>query len=101
MQGLGLPGLSEQRVMPPFFNMVRAGLLDSPVFSIWLNANISGNSHPSGELLFGGMNTRKYTGQMHYHPVVGSRCNNPPAIRSRVGQIKGMHGTSINLNTAT
>lgn len=80
MQGLGLPGLSEQRVVPPFFNMVRTGLLDSPVFSIWLSADISGSSHPAGELLFGGVDTRRYRGQMHYHPVIGSRCDNPPPL---------------------
>ena len=88
VQGLGLPGLSEQRVVPPFFNMVRTGLLDSPVFSIWLNANLSGSSHPAGELLFGGVDKRRYTGQMHHHPVVSSRCDSAPTVGLRVGHPK-------------
>ena len=72
MQGLAFPTLSKQNVTPPFFSMVRGGLLDAPQFSIWLNRDISAGVFASGEILFGGVNPARFTGQMHYHPVISN-----------------------------
>lgn len=74
MQGLAFQALSKQSgVVPPFFNMVNQGLLDAPVFSVWLNRDISTGVYPAGELLFGGINTSRYSGDLRYHPVVSTK----------------------------
>lgn len=72
-QGLGFPALSKQGVMPPFFNMLQQGLLNAPEFSIWLNRDIREGVFPAGEILLGGINPARYSGELRYHPVIGNR----------------------------
>lgn len=72
LQGLAFPALSKQNVTPPFFQMVKDDLLDTPEFSIWLDSDIAPGVYPAGELLFGGVNPARYGGQLRYHPVISS-----------------------------
>ena len=72
MQGLAFPALSRQDVAPPFFQMVKDALLDAPAFSIWFNSNTVAGVSPAGELLFGGVNPARYTGQLRYHAAISS-----------------------------
>lgn len=72
--GLGYPQLTQasqdQGAYNPFvFNLAAKGLLQEPVFSIFLNSI----SEPewSGEIIFGGIDHDKYVGNLTYLPVAG------------------------------
>jgi len=73
MQGLAFQGLSKLAVTPPFFSMMKEGLVDWDGFSLWLNPNTKNPTAPAGELIFGGADTRRYSGQIQYHPNQSAR----------------------------
>lgn len=52
-------------VTPPFYNMIRQGLLDEPVFSFRLGPS----EEDPGEVVFGGVNRSAYKGSILYAPV--------------------------------
>lgn len=60
--GLGYQSDSFEGVTPPFYNMHAQGLIEKPVFSIYLKR---GNS----EIIFGGSDSTKFTGNFTYVPV--------------------------------
>ncbi|BGP18204.1 hypothetical protein JCM10213_007832 [Rhodosporidiobolus nylandii] len=62
--GLAYDTISVQHVVPPFYNMLNQGLLDSPVFAFWL-----GKDPLQGEATFGGLDPAHYTGKVDYVPV--------------------------------
>ncbi|KAG2179228.1 hypothetical protein INT43_002078 [Umbelopsis isabellina] len=73
--GLGYPQLTAStsdggQVYNPFvFNLVQNKVIADPVFSIYLNtASATGNS---GEIIFGGVDQSKYSGDLAYMPVAG------------------------------
>ncbi|KAL0073745.1 aspartic peptidase domain-containing protein [Phycomyces blakesleeanus] len=52
------------------FNMIDQKLIKEPIFSIYLgNTNAMENS---GEIIFGGIDSTKYTGNLFYSPIVSS-----------------------------
>ena len=61
--GLGYKEIAVHKVTPPFYKMIDQGLIEDQVFSFW--ANHKGNPGPGGELLFGGVDKRHYTGPLH------------------------------------
>ncbi|XP_066922276.1 lysosomal aspartic protease-like [Clytia hemisphaerica] len=65
--GMGYQEISVDHVVPPFYNMVSQKLVDDAVFSFYLNRNASDTD--GGELLLGGIDQSKYTGDMTYVPV--------------------------------
>ncbi|SAL98346.1 hypothetical protein [Absidia glauca] len=65
--GLGYDTIAVQHVVPPFYNMVNRDLLDSPVFSFWLND--AGDKNDGGELVFGGTDPAHYQGDITWAPV--------------------------------
>ncbi|OMJ10393.1 Vacuolar protease A [Smittium culicis] len=67
--GLGYDTISVNKVVPPFYNMLNNNLLDSPVFSFYLNDNNDLSSGHESELVFGGINTNLFTGDIHYAKV--------------------------------
>ena len=73
MQGLAFQPLSKLGATPPFFNMEREGLLDWDGFSLWLNPDIRSPTAPAGELIFGGADPNRYSGQIQYHPNQSAR----------------------------
>ena len=72
MQGLGFPAISNLQTTPAFFNMLDDGMLDQPVFSLYLNPDIS--AEPAGELGFGLVDPSKYVGKITYTPVTEEKC---------------------------
>ncbi|CAO3610182.1 unnamed protein product [Cunninghamella blakesleeana] len=71
--GLGFPGLtksslaSSQPYNPFVFNLVEQKLIQQHVFSIYLNSVDSKGW--SGEIIFGGIDPSKFTGEISYAPV--------------------------------
>ncbi|KAI8060021.1 aspartic peptidase domain-containing protein [Gongronella butleri] len=70
--GLGYPQLTAQASKtgkpynPVVFNMVSQNLISQPVFSIYMNSLTA----DSGEIVFGGVDNTKFTGNLVYLPVV-------------------------------
>lgn len=71
MQGLALPALAKEGGAPAFFRMVEAGMLDAPMFALWLSPDPV--AEPAGEVHFGGHDRRRYHGVMHELPVVSTK----------------------------
>lgn len=63
--GLAYDTISVTGVVPPFYNMFKQGLLDSPVFSFRLGSS----EDNGGEVTFGGINESAYKGEIAYVPV--------------------------------
>ncbi|KAK9836843.1 hypothetical protein WJX74_009345 [Apatococcus lobatus] len=66
--GLGFQALSSQHAAPPFFNMIAAHQLDSNQFSVWLNPDLAADN--AGEIVFGGVNSGRFVGDLATVPVV-------------------------------
>jgi saccharopepsin len=62
--GLGYDSIAVNRVPPPFFAMVDAGLLDEPVFAFYL-----GDTNDESEVVFGGIDSKHYTGKITNIPL--------------------------------
>lgn len=67
VQGLAFPNLASAGGLPIFFNMISQGLLDQPIFSVWLSSNPAAS--PAGAITFGATNPVHYTGSIQYVPV--------------------------------
>lgn len=65
--GLGYREISVGNVTPPFYKMVEQDLVQKAVFSFYLNRNTSATD--GGEIIFGGVDQEKYTGDFSYVPV--------------------------------
>lgn len=62
--GLAFPQIAnEVGGNPPFWNMVNRGQLNANQFSVWLNPNETALN--AGEVVFGGINTARYTGTLN------------------------------------
>lgn len=67
--GLGYPNIAEQQVKPPVQNMIEKKLIENPIFSVWMEKARDTAGGIAGEILFGGIDSTKYTGNITYHPV--------------------------------
>ncbi|KAJ6577120.1 aspartic peptidase domain-containing protein [Mycena sp. CBHHK59/15] len=63
--GLGYDTISVNGIVPPFYNMIKAGFLDEPVFSF----RIGSSEDDGGEVTFGGIDHDGYAGNISYLPV--------------------------------
>jgi len=65
--GLGFQSISVDSVVPVFYNIVDQKLVSKAIFSVWLSQNPRGQN--GGELMFGGIDTQYYTGDINYVPL--------------------------------
>ncbi|KAK1368337.1 Aspartic proteinase [Heracleum sosnowskyi] len=65
--GLGFQEISVGHSVPVWYNMVKQGLVKEPVFSFWLNRNPQADE--GGEIVFGGVDPKHFTGKHTYVPV--------------------------------
>lgn len=68
IMGLGYDTISVNKIVPPFYNMLKQGLLDEPVFSFYLGDTGNGEDDKA-EALFGGVNKEHYTGEITMIPL--------------------------------
>ncbi|GAQ04331.1 vacuolar protease A [Aspergillus lentulus] len=65
--GLGYDTISVNKIVPPFYNMLKQGLLDEPVFAFYLgDTNKEGDN---SEASFGGVDKNHYTGELTKIPL--------------------------------
>jgi len=65
--GLGFVSISVDGVIPPWYNLLKQGLVKVPVFSVWLSKNPRGQN--GGQLILGGTSPDYYTGEISYTPL--------------------------------
>lgn len=65
--GLGYQEISVNGIKPPFYRMVEQGLISEPIFSVWMGKQ---GEALGGELIFGAVNPGRFTGSMHWAPVI-------------------------------
>ncbi|XP_044068236.1 pepsin A-like isoform X1 [Siniperca chuatsi] len=63
--GLAFQTIASDNVVPVFDNMVKQGLVSQPLFSVYL----SSNSEQGSEVVFGGIDSSHYTGQITWIPL--------------------------------
>ncbi|KAF7113235.1 hypothetical protein RHSIM_RhsimUnG0146600 [Rhododendron simsii] len=68
--GLGFQDMAVGKVKPVWYNMVQQGLVTQQVFSIWLNTNPK--SEVGGEIVFGGVDWRHFSGDHTFVPIAQS-----------------------------
>merc|ERR1711923_494038 len=68
--GIAFPGISVKGGTPVFNNMVEQGVVDSPVFSFWLNRNP--DEDLGGVMVLGGSDPSLYEGDMTYVDVAAA-----------------------------
>lgn len=63
--GMGYDTISVNRIVPPFYNMIKDKLLDEPVFAF----RLGDSDQDGGEAIFGGYDADAFTGKLTYIPV--------------------------------
>ncbi|XP_034392900.1 pepsin A-like [Cyclopterus lumpus] len=66
--GLAFQSIASDQVVPVFDNMVKDGLVSQSVFSVYL----SRNSEQGSEVVFGGVDSSHYTGQIRWIPLTSA-----------------------------
>lgn len=74
IMGLAFDTISVDGVTPVWYNMVNQGLVEDAVFSFYLNRNSSETE--GSELIFGGVDSSKISGDVFYVPVTKKVCLN-------------------------
>lgn len=67
IMGLGYPTITRISKVPVFDNIVNQGLIKDAVFSVYLAKDAT--EQPGGEIVFGGADPKRYTGDFNYVPV--------------------------------
>jgi hypothetical protein len=65
--GLGYAAISEGNVTPPVQLLFQQRMIKRPLFSVYLTQDESGEN--GGEIIFGGVDRRRYSGSLTYAPV--------------------------------
>ncbi|XP_017466824.1 PREDICTED: lysosomal aspartic protease-like [Rhagoletis zephyria] len=67
LMGMAFQAISNDDVVPPFYNMWSQGLIDKDVFSFYLARE--GTSDQGGEMILGGSDPSYYQGSLTYTPI--------------------------------
>ncbi|KAI7854969.1 aspartic peptidase domain-containing protein [Circinella umbellata] len=95
--GLGYPQLTaattqgEEAYNPFVFNLVEKNLIQDPVFSVYMNS--ADQSGWAGEIIFGGVDKSKYSGELAYLPVAQLTTQQQP-----LGNFDGNQGDGSSAN---
>uniref|UniRef100_A0A8C5P851 cathepsin E n=1 Tax=Leptobrachium leishanense TaxID=445787 RepID=A0A8C5P851_9ANUR len=65
--GLAYPSLAVGGCTPVFDNMMNQNLVEEPLFSVYMSRDP--NSSEGGELMFGGIDSSHFSGQLNWSPV--------------------------------
>jgi len=65
--GLAYPAIAEFDKNPPITNMISQGLLDQPIFAVYMTRAATGSV--GGEISVGGYDSSRFTGSINYVPV--------------------------------
>ncbi|XP_071993524.1 cathepsin E [Engystomops pustulosus] len=65
--GLAYPSLAVDGCTPVFDNMIAQNVVELPLFGVYMNRDP--NSQEGGELVFGGFDTSRFSGQLNWVPV--------------------------------
>ncbi|XP_051282111.1 pepsin A-like [Dicentrarchus labrax] len=66
--GLAFQSIASDNVVPVFDNMIKQGLVSQSLFSVYL----SSNSEQGSEVVFGGVDSSHYTGQITWIPLTSA-----------------------------
>uniref|UniRef100_A0A3Q3KGC1 pepsin A n=1 Tax=Monopterus albus TaxID=43700 RepID=A0A3Q3KGC1_MONAL len=66
--GLAFQSIASDNVVPVFYNMIKQGLVSQSMFSVYL----SSNSEQGSEVVFGGVDSNHYTGQITWIPLTSA-----------------------------
>uniref|UniRef100_A0A667ZZZ8 pepsin A n=1 Tax=Myripristis murdjan TaxID=586833 RepID=A0A667ZZZ8_9TELE len=66
--GLAFQSIASDNVVPVFDNMIKQSLVSQSLFSVYL----SGNSEQGSEVVFGGIDSSHYTGQVTWIPLTSA-----------------------------
>lgn len=66
--GLAFDNIASGDATPPFYNLMNDGLLHKPIFSLWLNG--TDDTDRSGELILGGVDRSRFSGNVVFSPVI-------------------------------
>lgn len=66
--GLAYDTISVNKIVPPIYNAIDKGLLESPQFAFYLGNNAE-DEEDGGEATFGGYDSSKFTGKITWLPV--------------------------------
>ncbi|XP_011196142.2 lysosomal aspartic protease-like [Zeugodacus cucurbitae] len=67
LMGMAFQSISNDNVVPPFYNMWSQGLISKNLFSFYLTR--AGTSVNGGEMILGGSDSSLYKGQLTYVPI--------------------------------
>ncbi|KAK0408766.1 hypothetical protein QR680_004143 [Steinernema hermaphroditum] len=67
--GLGFQSLAVDGVVPPLINAINQGLLDQPVFTVWMEEKGNVNNMKGGLYTYGGVDTAHCGSQITYVPL--------------------------------
>eukprot|EP00028_Trichosphaerium_sp_Am-I-7-wt_P008821 CAMPEP_0168523844 /NCGR_PEP_ID=MMETSP0405-20121227/10247_1 /TAXON_ID=498012 /ORGANISM="Trichosphaerium sp, Strain Am-I-7 wt" /LENGTH=360 /DNA_ID=CAMNT_0008545839 /DNA_START=113 /DNA_END=1195 /DNA_ORIENTATION=+ len=70
LMGLAFQSISQDKVVPPFYNMMAQGLISENLFGFWLSNDPGKNG---GEMDIGGIDNAKFTGPITYVPLAGEQ----------------------------
>lgn len=97
--GLAFDNIASGDATPPFYNLMTDNLLHKPIFSLWLNG--TDDTDRSGELILGGVDRSRFSGQVSFTPVIRKGYWEVGLQRFQVGQERFATKRNAAISSAT